>query len=166
MSTAKSLTENQITTIQQWAEEGAELSDIQKRLASELEIRVTYLETRFLLEDLKIELKPKEEPEPEEDALEEPVSENESEDVLDELPPESELPSGDEEVSVAVDKVLRPGALISGRATFAGGKSMAWWLDQMGQLGVDPTEPDFRPNENQLRSFQIALQRTIQESGM
>lgn len=162
MSTAKSLTDDQIATIRTWADGGDELSDIQKKLADEMEIRVTYLETRFLLEDLKIELKPKEEPQPEPE--EEPVEEPETE--LEEALPEEPAPAGDEEVSVTVDQVLRPGALISGQAVFAGGKSMAWWLDQMGQLGVDPSDPDFRPNDSQLRAFQIALQKTIQESGM
>lgn len=161
MSTAKSLTEEQVATIRQWAEEGAELSDVQKKLADELEIKVTYLETRFLLEDLGIELVPPEEPEPEEEAGEE-----DSPDAEEELSqPEDSVPS-EGGVSVTVDSVLRPGALISGRAVFEGGQSAAWWLDQMGRLGMDPSEPDFRPSEDQMRSFQMELQRTIQESGM
>lgn len=167
MSTAKSLTDEQINTIRQWADEGAELSEIQQKLAGELEVKVTYLETRFLLEDLKIEIKPIEEPEPEpEEEVAGDLSADEVGKESEPVPAEDPAPAGDDEVSVTVDTVLRPGALISGRATFAGGKSMAWWLDQMGQLGVDPSEPDFRPSESQLRAFQIALQNTIQESGM
>lgn len=160
MSTAKSLTEEQIAIIRQWAEEGAELSDIQRKLGAEMEIKVTYLEVRFLLEDLKIELKPIAVPEPE--------KEDEPEEVSDtgEMGPEDGMPAADGEVSVTVDTVLRPGALISGRAVFSGGQSAAWWLDQAGRLGMDPSDPDFRPNEEEMRSFQIALQRTIQESGM
>lgn len=162
MSTAKSLTDDQIATIRNWADQGDELSDIQKKLADEMEVRITYLETRFLLEDLKIELKPIEEPkpEPEEGIAEEAIPEPE------ESHTEEPSPADEEEVSVTIDQVLRPGALISGQAMFAGGKSMAWWLDQMGQLGVDPSDPDFRPSEAQLRTFQIKLQQTIQQSGM
>ncbi|MEM6279731.1 MAG: hypothetical protein AAF733_09650 [Verrucomicrobiota bacterium] len=157
MSTAKSLTDDQIATIRNWADQGDELSDIQKKLADEMEVRITYLETRFLLEDLKIELKPIEEPksEPEEGIAEKAIPE--PEESLTEEP----SPADEEEVSVTIDQVLRPGALISGQAMFAGGKSMAWWLDQMGQLGVDPSDPDFRPSEAQLRTFQIKLQQTI-----
>ena len=55
MSTAKSLSEEQIATVRSWAEDGADLSEIQQRLDKDLEIRITYLETRFLLEDLAIE---------------------------------------------------------------------------------------------------------------
>lgn len=164
MNTAKSLTDEQIEIIRQWAEDGAELSEIQQRLTSEFEIKVTYLETRFLLEDLKIELKPIEVPEPEKE--EEPEPEGDEASGEEEALPGAEIPAGDDEVMVTVDTVLRPDALISGQATFSGGQTAAWWLDQMGRLGMDPSEPDFRPSDSQMRSFQMALQRTIQESGM
>ncbi|MCB1206456.1 MAG: hypothetical protein KDN18_19515, partial [Verrucomicrobiae bacterium] len=64
MSKAKSLTEEQIAQIRSWAESGDGVPEIQKKLREEFEMRVTYLETRFLLEDLKIELLPTPEPEP------------------------------------------------------------------------------------------------------
>ena len=150
-------------TLRTWADEGAELSDFQKRLAEELEIKITYLETRFLLEDLGIELKPKEEPEPEAEAEDE-SSDEVTDAVPEDFAPDAPADAGD--VTVTVDSVLRPGALISGRAEFAGGKSAAWWLDQMGRLGMDPSEPDFRPSDEEMRAFQIALQKKIQETGM
>ncbi|MDF1826602.1 MAG: hypothetical protein P1U68_18305 [Verrucomicrobiales bacterium] len=161
MSTAKSLTDEQIAMIRQWADDGAELSDIQKRLSEEFEIKFTYLETRFLLEDQKIELKPKEVPEPvqEEDSSEDEAVEAENVEEDDPVVIGSE-------VAVTIDTVLRPGALISGQASFAGGDRAAWWLDQEGRLGLDPASPEFRPTEDQMRAFQIELQRTIQESGM
>ncbi len=163
MSTAKSLTDEQIETIRQWAEDGAELSEIQQRLAGELEIKVTYLETRFLLEDLKIELKPIVVPEPEKE--EEPEAEGEG-NLEEEVLPDAEAPSEGGDVMVTVDTVLRPGALISGQATFSSGQAASWWLDQAGRLGMDPSDPAFRPSDDEMRSFQAALQRTIQESGM
>ena len=43
--------------MRQWAEEGADLSDIQKRLKGELELNVTYMDTRLLVLDLGIEIK-------------------------------------------------------------------------------------------------------------
>lgn len=161
MSTAKSLTDEQIATIQQWADDGAELSEIQQRLSAEFELKFTYLETRFLLEDLKIELKPAEVPEPEKE--EEKVPEEAAEETL----PTDENPvvTGSE-CAVTIDTVLRPGALISGRASFAGGDTASWWLDQAGRLGMDPMNAEFKPTEEQMRAFQIELQRTIQESGM
>ena len=157
MSTAKSLSDEQIATIQAWAEDGDSLSDIQKKLASELEVKVTYLETRFLLEDLKIELKPEPVPEPESEEEEEPESE---------APAEEELPEGAGGVSVTIDKVVRPGAIVSGKANFAGGNSASWWLDQMGRLGMDADDPDYKPSEQELMSFQKELQSAIQSSGL
>lgn len=161
MNIAKSLTEEQIETIRSWAEAGDGLSEIQQKLQSDMEQKITYLETRFLLEDLKIELLPEPEPEPEPE--EEDVAEDSGDSQEDEA---SEGQVGDAEASVRIDKVVRPGALVSGRVQFAGGKSTAWWLDQMGQLGMEPFEDGFKPNEEQLMSFQKGLQAAIQKSGL
>ncbi len=158
MSLAKSLSSEQIATIQSWADEGDGLSEIQSKLGSEFDAKVTYLETRFLLEDLGVELKkdpvPEPEPEVEEEEAAEPGENGES----------SEL-SGDE-VSVTVDKLVRPEAIISGTVAFAGGHSSAWWLDQAGQLGMDPKDESFNPSPEQMMAFQRELQEKIQQSGL
>ncbi len=165
MNTAKSLSEEQIATIRSWAEEGADLSDIQRKLGDELEIRVTYLETRFLLEDLKIELIPEPEPVVEEEAEEEAVEDQEGEEpsAEEEIPGE---PAGDVNVSVTIDTVQRPGAIVSGRVTFSGGSGAAWSLDQMGRLSMDADDPSYKPSEEELISFQHELQKAVQNSGM
>lgn len=163
MSTAKSLTDEQVATIRSWAEDGANLSDIQKRLGEELEVRVTYLETRFLLEDLKIELLPDPVEEPEEPEAEESA---EGDGADSDAGEEEAVEPGDGSVTVTVDKVQRPGAIISGRVDFGGGNTAAWWLDQMGRLGMDSDNPEFRPSEEQAMAFQQELQKAIQESGM
>lgn len=171
MSTAKSLSDDQIATIQSWAEGGDQLSDIQKRLGEELDVKVTYLETRFLLEDLKIEIKAEAKPEPEEEEAPEGASDA-AEDVAGEAAGDEaadlpqEAPVGDANVSVTVDTVVRPDALVSGRADFGGGKTAAWWLDQMGRLGFDTDDPEFRPSEAQAMAFQTELQKAIQQSGL
>lgn len=157
MSTAKSLSEEQIAKIQAWADEGVELSEIQRKLASELGVKVTYLETRFLLEDLKIELKPAPEPEKEEEP--EPVEEESSEEVAD----GGETAEGETGVSVTVDKVQRPGAIVSGKVSFGAGKSATWWLDQMGRLGFEPDQEGFMPSEDEAMAFQQQLQQVLQE---
>lgn len=160
MSTSKSLSPEQISLIQQWADDGDGFPEIQKRLRDEFELRVTYLETRFLLEDLKIELKPAPVPEPEV-AAETP----DDQDIAGEGG-ESDETGGEGGASVTVDTVLRPGAIISGRVDFGGGKTAAWWLDQMGRLGMDPADPAFRPDEAQMVAFQSELRAVIQKSGL
>ena len=155
MSKAKSLTEEQIAQIRSWAESGDGVPEIQKKLREEFEMRVTYLETRFLLEDLKIELLPTPEPEPKKEDDEEDLSEEE-------IGAEDDSGNG---VKLTVDQVLRPGAIISGKADFGGGQVASWWLDQMGRLGLDASDPDFRPSEEQAQAFQTKLRRVLQESG-
>ena len=164
MSSPKSLSPEQISQIQAWADEGDGFPEIQKKLRDEFEIRITYLETRFLLEDLKIELKPAPEPEPE----------PEPEVVADEVPAGDEpaedgnLPEDDGTgtATVSIDSVLRPGAIISGKVDFGGGNVASWWLDQMGRLGMDPMENGFRPSESQVLAFQDELRAVIQKSGL
>ena len=60
------LTPEQEALVRAWAAEGATLSDIQTRLADECGVRLSYLDTRFLLLDLKVDLveKTKKEPPP------------------------------------------------------------------------------------------------------
>ena len=60
------ITPQQEALVRAWAAEGATLSDIQTRLADECGLRLSYLDTRFLLLDLKVDLveKTKKEPPP------------------------------------------------------------------------------------------------------
>ena len=55
------LDEAQRQKVTSWVTDGLRLSEIQTRLASELGIRLTYMEVRFLVDDLKLTLK---DPEP------------------------------------------------------------------------------------------------------
>lgn len=50
--------------VRAWAAEGASLSDIQTRLADEFGVKISYLDTRFLLIDLKVDLAEKPEKKP------------------------------------------------------------------------------------------------------
>ena len=107
-----SLTDEGKREVARWISEGLGLSDVQKRLADEHGLTLTYMETRFLVDDLQLALQDPDEPEP-------PVADEpeagaiaDGEDVLEGTGAES---SG---VSVAVDKVVRPGAMASGAVTF------------------------------------------------
>lgn len=159
MSVAKSLSEEQVAQIQGWADEGAGLSEIQRRLNSEMGVKVTYMEVRFLIDDLKIQLKPDEPETPEVDEEEE--ANPEAEEVVDGDP---ELLGGGK-VSVTISELQRPGALVSGRVTFANGKGADWWMDQMGRLGMNADDADYRPSESDMMGFQQELQRVAKEKG-
>jgi hypothetical protein len=152
------LTDEQKETIIRWADEdGINMGDIQSRLKTELGISVTYLETRFLLEDHGIELKPPA-PEEEEDDAEADLNEVEAllaGDDLDDLP----MPGG--KVTVTVDTVTVPQAMASGKVTFSDGGTALWYVDQMGRLGLDPATPGYRPSEGDIVAFQRELQRAM-----
>ena len=65
------LTPAQISTVSAWVAEGATLSQIQERLSTQLEVSMTYMDVRFLVDDLNLALIEKEEPaKPEEVATE------------------------------------------------------------------------------------------------
>jgi len=159
MSNPKSLTDDQVARIREWAEAGDGVPEIQKKLREELDLRVTYLDTRFLLEDLKIDLKPTPEPE----AAKPEATDAEEEDLDEPGDDDAVGPGGG--VTLTVDAVLRPGAIISGKADFGGGQTASWWLDQMGRLGLDTSDPAFRPTEEQAIAFQKELRKVIQKSG-
>ena len=182
MSIAKSLSEEQVARIQSWVDEGADLSEVQDRLRSEMDVHVTYMEMRFLMDDLGIQQKSDPEPEKEEPQKEEPEEPGKVVDaIFDEegaapdAAPEEQIPQPSEPgtaegdaaagVTVTVSKVQRPGMAISGRASFSGGNSAEWWIDQMGQLGMKPDNEGFRPTEPEVMAFQRELQRVVQESG-
>ncbi len=165
--TPMNLNEAQKQTIQKWIADGLTLSEIQKRLSSELGISITYMETRFLMDDLKLQPKDKAVEKPAE--LKTPPTSaggplpHELPEEPEEIP--AEQPAGAGGVSVTVDQIARPGALISGKVTFSDGKSAQWHLDQMGRLGVAPEEKGYKPSQQDVLAFQTELQNVIARMG-
>jgi len=146
MFSASKLTPEQIASLKQRAAEGATMSDLQRHLKEDLGISITYMDTRFLILDLGIELieEPKEAPKPEEEKS-------------------APVPTG--EVTVTMDTLTLPGALVSGKVTFSDGETAIWMLDQTGRPGLDPDTPGYRPSQEDIMEFQIQLRSLIQKSG-
>ena len=167
MSIAKSISEEQKALIQSWADEGLGLPEVQRRLADEMEIKVTYMETRFLIDDLGIKLPEVEKPEPPEEP-EEPEAAADSEDTAEAALADDEKkePADSGSVSVTISELVRPGAMVSGTVTFAGGEAADWWMDQMGRLGMDARNREFRPSESDLMAFQKELQEVARKKGL
>jgi hypothetical protein len=167
-NTHMKLDEQQKQQVARWLNEGLKLADVQKRLEQEFGISLTYMEVKFLVSDL--DLQPKD-PEPEKPAAppaagEPPAGKPMGEDMADDLPLDDETnPPTTGGVQVAVDQLARPGAMISGKVTFANGKSCEWMLDQMGRLGLVPAADGFKPGPEDLRNFQVALQVELQKLG-
>jgi hypothetical protein len=158
------LDEAQKQKVSAWIAEGRQLSEIQKLLETEFKVRMTYLEVRFLVDDLK--LIPKDEPRSEApkavvDAPAAPVAGDPKMPLN--APQEETVPGA---VSVTVDTLAKPGAIVSGSVTFSDGQRAAWYLDQMGRLGLAPEQKGYRPTTPDLQAFQEELQRQLQSLGL
>ena len=157
------LTEEQAQQVRNWIEEGKTLSEIQKALADEFKIVGTYMEVRFLVDDLGLTIKDKA-----------PVSDP---DVTKAPPPSAaeergaEAPSAETEapaaggVSVTVDRIMRPGSVVSGQVVFSDGTKAAWQLDQLGRLGLADVPAGYQPSAEDIRQFQVQLQQELSKSG-
>jgi hypothetical protein len=155
------LDEPQRLAVTQWIAEGAKLSEIQNRLATEFGLKLTYMEARFLVDDLK--LTPKD-PEPPKvvapPATEKPLA-------TQPVPPEvsADAPLPGKKVAVSVDQITRPGAIVSGKVTFSDGQLADWYLDQTGRLGVVPKQQGYKPAAADVQDFQLALQQEVAKLG-
>ena len=154
------LDESQRQKVAAWIAEGAKLSEIQSRLTSELGLKLTYMEVRFLVDDLK--LTPKD-PEPPKVAA--PVAEAAKPADKKSTPPPGGPVGATGGVSVTVDQLARPGAIVSGKVAFSDGQQADWYLDQTGRLGVLPKQQGYKPTAADVQQFQSALQSEIARMG-
>jgi hypothetical protein len=158
------LNDDQKTAVTTWLNEGAKPAELQVRLEKEFGVRLTYMDVRLLIDDLKVMPK---DPDPVEEVKDTPVEEAEAPlaDALPAVPAESAEPAGSGKVSVSVDSIMKPGAMISGSVVFSDGKRSEWYLDQYGRLGMVPPEPGYRPVQSDVVAFQAALEREISKLG-
>jgi hypothetical protein len=154
------LDETQRQKIAAWIAEGATISQIQTRLASELGLKFTYMEVRFLVDDLK--LTPKD---PEPPKVIAPVAEAAKPADKKSAPPPAGTAGATGGVAVTVDQLTRPGSIVSGKVAFSDGQQADWHLDQTGRLGVVTKQQDYKPSASDVQQFQAALQSEIARLG-
>jgi hypothetical protein len=184
-----SLTPEQKAAVAAWIAAGDNLSTVQKKLAEQFQVSMTYRDVRFLVDDLDLALKdaapkvdtsdvtkaapPAAPKAPAEkkgmlDKLKEKVGLGGAADDEDELPadefPEEPAPALGG-VTVDVDRVVRPGAVVSGNVTFSDGVSGKWALDQYGRLMLDTGQPGYKPAPADVQAFQRELQLQLQRHG-
>ena len=149
MFSASKLTDDQKAALHRWAAEGASIADLQKRLKDEFGIGITYMDARFVVLDLGIEL------------VEAPKEEEKK-------PEAGELLSKPEPtgtVTVEIDNIALPGALVSGKVTFSDGETGIWMLDQYGRPGLDADTPGYRPKQEDIVEFQKQLAELVRKQG-
>ena len=161
------LDEAQRKTVAEWIGQGLKLSEIQTRLASDLGLTMTYMQVRLLVDDLKLTPKDPEPTKPVESVLSAPDASGRPA-PRPPAPAKSkpgQPPIGQGRVSVSVDQLARPGALVSGKVTFSDGNTAAWQLDQAGRLGLVPQQPGYRPPDSDVEQFQMALETELSKAG-
>jgi hypothetical protein len=146
MFSTKQLSGEQITAIQSWAAGGAQLPDIQLRMKEDFGFSLTYMDTRFLVLDLGIEIIV--------EKMEEPAAEIK----------QAPIPTG--AVSVTMDAIAVPGAIVSGKVVFSDGEAGIWMLDQTGRPALDPDTPGYAPSREDVMEFQKQLRVLIESTGL
>lgn len=139
MFSINQLSEDQKAALHRWAAEGATIADLQKRLKEEFELGMTYMDARFMVLDLGLEIQQEEQESKPESEAESPTS----------------AVSGS--VQVSLDSIAHPGALISGKVVFSDGETGIWMLDQQGRPSLDPDTTGYRPSEEDVMEFQKQL---------
>jgi hypothetical protein len=169
------LTDAQKQQVAAWIDEGLKLAEIQKRIESDFGLRLTYMEARFLLDDLKVMPRdPAPAPAPP-SKLTAPAAVPQSAPTApspepadlarDELPADQAPAPGAGSVRVGVDHIARPGAVVSGTVTFSDGQSGTWYLDEMGRLGLGMKTKGYRPAAADVEDFQMKLQQELARQG-
>jgi len=147
------LNESQKMKVSAWVAEGLKLSEIQTRIASEFSLNPTYMEVRFLVDDLKLTPKDAERVVIAPGAVAAPSAGR----------PGEPATGG---VSVSVDQLARPGAAVSGSVTFSDGNNAVWYIDQLGRPGLIPKQAGYKPSPADLQQFQAALEAELTKLGM
>lgn len=173
------LTDQQQQAVRGWTASGLSLSDVQKNLKTEFGITMTFIDVRLLVLDLGATVQDKPEPKPipvknipehvieDDDVLPDAGADSEG---MDDLPPqEHDIPADNEEtassVSMTMDSLVVPGAMVSGNVTFSDGTKARWLIDQYGRFGIEPEIPGYRPSPPDLQAFQVLLRQELQRKG-
>jgi hypothetical protein len=160
------LSDEQKKAVIRWVKEGVGISEVQRRLQAEFSLPMTYMDARFLILDLGLDVKEK--PRAAVKASPAPVAgaaadEPDGEDVAPGLA--GEAPVAGARVRVEVDRVMKPGSLVSGSVVFSDGVSAAWTLDQFGRLGLASSRPGYKPSRQDLQMFQDELRSALESKG-
>lgn len=142
--------------IASWVADGMGLSDVQKKINTDFGIVMTYMDVRFLVDDLDLTLV---------DQVEEkPVAK--SEDGTDtNAVPDASLDGSEGGVTVELDTVNPPGAMASGSVRFSDGQAKKWTLDQFGRLGLSGGDEGYKPSDEDVAEFQKQLDTALRGRG-
>lgn len=137
--------------ISRWIADGMGLSDVQKKINQDFGIVMTYMDVRFLVDDLDLTLVDPEQPVP--------PKKDDTASVDGGLGDEPEPSLGS--VQVEIDAVTPPGAMASGSVTFSDGETKKWSIDQFGRLAMTGGTPGYKPDDQDVMEFQQQLEKSL-----
>ena len=142
--------QEQIAQMREWVKQVRSVSEFQSKLNEAFDMHLTYLETRFLMDDLDLQI----------------VSETENKEEKPEASTDKESTPDEAiggSVQVTVDPVTRPGMVFNGSVTFSDGQRGSWGLDQLGRISLKPEQHGYRPSQEDVAAFQQSLQQQLSE---
>lgn len=137
--------------VRKWVSEGCNIAEIQKRLDTEFGLSMTYLDVRFLLIDMGLEIKEKK---TSDKKISEMYGKKNSELSTHTLSPPR--------VNVQLDRITRPGYLASGTVSFSDGTKGQWAIDQFGRVMLETAISGYRPSAEDMSEFQGALKQLLE----
>lgn len=166
------LTAEQTQSVRDWLAAGASLADVQSKLRETFDLHLTYMDVRLLVLDIGAAVQDK--PQPKEPVPPPAAPEDEEEPPVQDIPAEDEAPAPDgtaapaaaANVSLSLDAIMVPGAMVSGTITFTDGVKAKWLVDQYGRFDLEPDKEGYQPSEADLRDLQVKLRAALQRKGM
>ena len=176
------LTPEQAKSVSDWIAAGDSLYTVQKKLSEQFKIQMTYMDVRFLVDDLNLQLKDAA-PKVDAGAVGAAAPSAEKKGFLEKAkeklglaggapdagaPPEDEEdleePLPDTGIRVTVDKMtLNPNAMASGTVTFGNGVTGKWMVDHRGRPAlVELSKPGYRPSPAEVQGFMQELSLALQ----
>jgi len=178
------LSPEQKQAVAAWVAAGDNLSAVQKKLQDEFQVSMTYMDVRFLVDDLDLSLQDPAPtanandvsktpaPAPTAPAAEPSGSTNGDAANADDYPEADALPPGTgadgseaapPNVTVTIDPVnLLPGALASGSVRFSDGVTGKWMVDNYGRPGfTEVSQPGYQPSAADAQAFIQELSRHL-----
>ena len=145
--------------VKQLLAEGKTLSEIQDFLQRQKGDSITYMELRLLLSEMPDAKLPEKEPM-------KPVAVVTAPSPVAATPSApGATPAGAGKLSINVDQIPQPGAMLSGFVRFSSGAKAQWFLDEMGRLGLDPELGSSKPTQADMTEFSTELRRMLEQSG-
>jgi len=137
--------------------DGLSLSDIQKKLQNEKNVKMTFLDLRLLASELEEIDWSKQKADVEAAKAEKKAEEEKKKEA------ENKVNNVGKTI-IEVSRLKRPGAMANGTVEFISGASAEWILDQTGRLNLDKQVGE--PTQDDVQDFQTELQKKLSEGGM